>query len=325
MALQLREQWVWDFWHVEAGGDHHLFYLQAPRALGDPELRHWSVSIGHAVSDDLMRWSVLPDALVPGAPGRWDDYMTWTGSVVEHGGRWCMLYTGTSTAEDGLVQRIGLATSDDLITWERHSDRPVLEADPEWYELLDLSAWHDQAWRDPWVWRDPGDGSFHAYVTTRSRSGEPSGRGVIGHARSRDLESWEVFPPVTEPMGFGQMEVPQLIETGARSYLLFCGEIARKSQSTLTGTFYVAAETAAGTFSADTVRVLEADSLGRSYAGKLIDSSRGLQFLAWERGLEPGAFAGTISDPRPVLLAADGSLVVDRSNEQDVAMASADA
>ena len=29
--------------------------------------------------------------------------------------------------------------------------------------------------------------------------------------RSRDLVTWEVLPPVTAPMGFGQMEVPQLV------------------------------------------------------------------------------------------------------------------
>lgn len=321
MALHLEDKWVWDFWHVEAKGDHHLFYLQASRALGDPELRHRNVSIGHAVSGDLTLWRVLPDALARGLPGRWDDSSTWTGSVVEHGGRWCMLYTGTSTVEDGLVQRIGLATSDDLIRWERQADRPVLESDSEWYEQLDLEAWHDQAWRDPWVWHEPTDGAFHAYVTARAHSGDPAGRGVIGHARSRDLESWEVLPPVTEPMGFGQMEVPQLVDLGSRSHLLFCGELVRRAQPSLTGTFHLSSERADGPFAAETMEVLEADTIGRSYAGKLIETSWGLQFLAWERGLEPGVFAGTVSDPRPVLLAADGSVLLGGSVEHDLAIA----
>jgi len=71
-----------------------------------------------------------------------------------------MLYTGSSRAEAGRIQRIGLATSADLNSWVKH-DGPVLEA----------------------------------------------------------------LAPVTEPgAGFGQMEVPQLVEHGGRCYLLFCSD-----------------------------------------------------------------------------------------------------
>ena len=48
-----------------------------------------------------------------------------------------MLYTGVNRAEGGLVQRIGLAASDDLVHWDKHPGNPVLEVDPEWYEVLD--------------------------------------------------------------------------------------------------------------------------------------------------------------------------------------------
>jgi hypothetical protein len=39
MALQLPDKWVWDFWLIRDAMDYHAFYLQAPRSLGDPELR----------------------------------------------------------------------------------------------------------------------------------------------------------------------------------------------------------------------------------------------------------------------------------------------
>ena len=29
MSLRLPDKWVWDFWLVRRGGEHHLFYLQA--------------------------------------------------------------------------------------------------------------------------------------------------------------------------------------------------------------------------------------------------------------------------------------------------------
>ena len=129
MPLRLPDKWVWDFWLARDAQQHHVFYLQAPRSLRRSELRHHNASIGHAVSSDLRRWRVLPDALHPGPPGSWDDLATWTGSVIEHDGRWHMLYTGINRSEGGLIQRIGLAVSEDLTHWSKHPANPVLEAD----------------------------------------------------------------------------------------------------------------------------------------------------------------------------------------------------
>ena len=106
----------------------HVFFLHAPRSLGHPDLRHSHAQIGHAVSRDLRDWEVLPTALSPGPPGAFDDQATWTGSVLQAGGRWHMFYSGISTRDDGRVQRVGLATSEDLGTWERQ--QVLVEADP---------------------------------------------------------------------------------------------------------------------------------------------------------------------------------------------------
>jgi beta-fructofuranosidase len=150
MSLAFDDRWIWDFWLVADGSEQHVFYLQAPRDIGHPDERHWHASIGHAKSKDLRHWEVLPDALAPGPAGSWDDASTWTGSVIAGFDRWFLLCTGTAKCEQGLVQRIGLAESDDLIHWRKHPE-PVLEPDPTWYETFDGRAWHDQAWRDPWV------------------------------------------------------------------------------------------------------------------------------------------------------------------------------
>ena len=315
MALALTDKWLWDFWLVDDGSSSHAFYLQAPRSLGDPNLRHWNVTIGHAVSNDLERWEILPDAFGPGEPGSWDDLTTWTGSIVRHDGRWNLLYTGTSRAERGLVQRIGLATSDDLISWERHPGGPVFEADPRWYELLDLSVWHDQAWRDPWVFRDPSDGLLHAYVTARAATGDPRARGVVGHARSRDLVEWEVLPPVTEPFGFGQLEVPQLVAAGGRHYLLFSSDTStqdatRQAEGWGIGTFYLSAGSPTGPFPAASLTRLDADAAGSTYAGKLAETPEGLRFLAWEGSGPDGPFRGVLASPRAAVVAADGTLAI---------------
>lgn len=95
--LALADEWVWDFWHAHDGEQHHLFFLKARKSLGDPDLRHFTQRIGHAVSPDLRTWTDLLDALGPSESG-WDGGTTWTGSVVRADDRWWMFYTGTDAA-----------------------------------------------------------------------------------------------------------------------------------------------------------------------------------------------------------------------------------
>ena len=103
MVFRPADRWVWDFWLVADQGLWHMFYLHAPQTPNDPDQRHFSASIGHAVSRDLRSWGEQSIALRPGALGAWDDMATWTGSVVaDLRGGWAMLYTGIAT---GMVQR----------------------------------------------------------------------------------------------------------------------------------------------------------------------------------------------------------------------------
>jgi beta-fructofuranosidase len=138
VPLRLPDTWIWDFWLARDGEDYHVFYLQAPRSLGDPELRHFNASIGHAVSRDLREWSPLPDALRLGPPSAWDGHAVWTGCVIRHDNIWHMFYTGVHVGEDGLIeQRVGLATSTDLENWRKYPDNPLIEADPRYYSRRD--------------------------------------------------------------------------------------------------------------------------------------------------------------------------------------------
>jgi len=50
------DEWVWDSWLADDGDLYHLYFLKAPRALGDPSLRHTSATVGHATSRDLVAW-----------------------------------------------------------------------------------------------------------------------------------------------------------------------------------------------------------------------------------------------------------------------------
>jgi beta-fructofuranosidase len=317
MGLRLPDKWVWDFWLARDGDQHHAFYLQAPRSLGRPDLRHRNASIGHAVSTDLRGWTVLPDALRPGEPGSWDDIATWTGSVIRHDGLWHMLYTGTGTSDAGLVQRVGLATSDDLVRWTKHPANPVLEADGRWYELLDLTRWRDQSWRDPWLFPGPDGDGIHALLTARTQEGAPDGAGVIGHARSSDLVHWEVLPPVTPPGDFAQVECPQLVEVNGRELILFscleedhsAARRARLGRTGATGTFTFAKVGDSFVPSAGPIADPEGPT-GPLYAGKLVELEPGdWRFLGF-RGAGDRDFVGELPDPFPVRVGEDGELHV---------------
>lgn len=321
MTLQLEDQWLWDFWLAKDGPDYHIFFLQAPRALGHETYRHWHATIGQAVSQDLSTWQILPMDLRPSADSldAWDSYTTWTGSVIQHAGLWFLFYTGGSQKEKGLVQRIGLATSLDLFHWEKHPDNPLITATSTWYELLDLDIWHDQAWRDPWVFQDPLDGCFRAFITARVNYGPADGRGVIAQARSEDLIHWEVLPPITQPGEYGQMEVPQLAELKDHYYLLFSTSRQMYSRTQLkalqtpplTGTFYRISDGPGRPFEFSKEKILLADRYGSSYSGKLVRAPDGEWcYLCVHHFAPNGEFIGEISDPMKVNINPNGDLMV---------------
>jgi len=319
VPLKLPDKWLWDFWFAQDDPNTHIFYLQASRALSNPDRRHWHVSVGHAVSKDLQTWTVLPDALRPSPSPAWDDYTTWTGSVIKRDGLWYLFYTGSSRKEKGLVQRIGVATSADLLKWKKHPGNPLIEADPQWYELLDLNLWHDQAWRDPWIFQHPTTGDFHAFITARINYGPADGRGVVAQARSSDLIQWEVLPPVCEPGDFGQLEVPQLVKIKGRYYLLFCTSIkthaAQWTQRTgltpVTGTHYLVADDPLGPYQLSTNEFFAGDAAGSLYSGKLIRGAGGEWFFMAFRNFDKnGEFLGEIIDPLPVKIDNTGNLMI---------------
>ena len=297
--LRLPDHWVWDSWPVRGDdGEHHLFFLRASRALIDPDRRHRRASVGHARSGDLVEWELLPDALVTADEPAWDDGSTWTGSVVKaDDGTWRMFYTGVSRAEGWLVQRVGVAESDDLITWRRRSDGPVCEADPRWYEKLSSGAWFDEAWRDPWVFRGD-DGLWHMLVTARAATGEAATRSVIGHAVSADLDSWDVCPPLSAPAGWGQMEVPQAVEIDGVPFLVFCCgkdlEQERRREQATGGMWFVPGDSLLGPWDFDAAGTFDHPSL---FAARLIERSPGDWVIVGFSDKVGGVFQGEILDP----------------------------
>ncbi len=304
--LRLPDSWLWDFWVVRDERTYHLFFLYASRALHVPERRHLRAGIGHAVSTDLTNWERVADAIVRDDPPSFDQTATWTGSVVRGpDGRWSMFYTGTVRRQDGaLIQRIGRATSGDLYHWTKDDRNPLVRADPRWYETVGgVDPWRDEHWRDPWVFADPDGRGWHMLITARANHGPVDERGVIAHARSPDLIHWEVCPPLSEPAGFGHLEVPQVENIDGRWVLVFnCQHTefsdARRVGGADGGIFLVAAPSPLGPFDIANASVL-ADR--RYYVGKLVrDPDERWVFLAFVDKNDRGEFVGELTDPAPV-------------------------
>jgi alditol oxidase len=310
-VLRLPGDWVWDSWIADDGDLYHLFFLHAPRALVDPGLRHTAATVGHATSADLRQWEHVGEALGPGPEGAWDDLAVWTGSVARgDDGVWRMYYTALSSRGHGVRdQRIGLAESDDLMTWRRAGDRPLLEADPRWYRTLeDAGPAHpaSETWRDPFVLRDPSGDGWHMLITARDPVAPRLSDGVLGHARSADMRSWEVQPPLSEPSGFGQVEVPQVREVDGRAVLVFTchpeeQSEAQKERFGLFSTWYVVGDSVLGPWDLDSARPFVDDP--KLFAAPLVRDRDGHWAFVGFRNQEPeGILSFEIMDPIPVEL-----------------------
>jgi len=215
---------LWDSWFFKKNDEHHVFYLQAPPTENSDDRHDAHVSIGHAVSKDLLHWNELPTVLVPGIENTWDSKALWTGSVIEKDGMYFLFYTGRSVEDPLNEQKIGLATSKDLYEWEKCGENPIIEVDEYFYQM-DFSEnkfGKPGAWRDPFVFKDDkGDGLYHMTISARAASEEKTCNACIAHATSKDLIDWNMAAPLLSPKIFDEMETSQIIEHDGRYYLLF--------------------------------------------------------------------------------------------------------
>jgi len=314
MALKLPDRWVWDSWFIWDGDTCHVFYLCASRGLVDPIRRHRNTNVGHATSKDLVNWEIHPDALAPSDSPAFDSWTTWTGSVVKgEDGQWWMFYTGTSREDRGLVQSVGAAVSKDLFNWKKLDSNPLVAANPKFYETLQDGTWHDEAWRDPWVFRMAGEKQWHMLITARANYGNPEQRGVMGHAVSDDLENWTVLEALSNPeQGFGQLEVFQFEIVDGVPIVLFCcgwrelGVDRLQAVGKRDGTYSVACQSDLSGLDFRAAKLFEHNLV---YAGRLVKGPAGDWNLIGFINEVEGEFVGELSDPIPVTATFEDGLI----------------
>ncbi len=231
---------LWDTWLFRQDDVFHLFYLQREaHEIG-------CSAIGHATTRDWLHWETLPPVLAQGTGDQWDAGPLMTGMTLAHAGRFYTFY-GAMVDQ---VQRIGVAVSDDLLTWEKVGDAPVLEAQGRWYETEPQQALnYETAWRDPYVFYHAPESCFYAFICARVVDGGDTGGGCIAVARSENLVDWALMPPAYVSDSMTCLEVPEYFQLDGRHYLTFTTSyhfgtpypVAHAYQST--GTFYLVSDT----------------------------------------------------------------------------------
>lgn len=187
---------------------YHLFHLIIPN----------HDYIAHAVSDDGIIWHRAANALFVGHPGEWDDDMLWTMDVVDKSDAFYMYYTGLKRQDKGVVSRIGLAISKDLMQWEKVKAKPFpISPKGTIYETLKDNPRNWLSFRDPfYVKRDDRE---YLLVCTRANHGPLSRRGCAGLVEL--IQNEAVFhQPLLYPMVYDDVECPCYFQINGYHYIV---------------------------------------------------------------------------------------------------------
>jgi len=193
------------------GGRFHLFYLHEIR-----ENAGSGTAWGLVVTDDFVVFEDLGPVLASGGPHA-ADFNAYTGSVIADGERLHMFYTGHNPARigpDGVtpLQVVMHAVSGgDPSRWEKVPTDTF--GAPEGYEPGD--------WRDPYVFRVPGEDQWRMVLAARHDRGPSRRRGVIAQLRSSDLSTWQVVQPFWDPRRYITHECPDVFEWNGWWYLVY--------------------------------------------------------------------------------------------------------
>jgi predicted GH43/DUF377 family glycosyl hydrolase len=148
VILDVGENGVWDSGGLSApfpfrNGDEWLLFHVGFSEKGYEVGRS---GIGIARSKDLVHWKKDPGGpVITTAPGdEWDSgtvYQCWVG---RRDGKCWMFYNAAAPARN---EQIGLATSEDLVHWERYSENPLLRNN------VSEDSMDSRSIADPWIER----------------------------------------------------------------------------------------------------------------------------------------------------------------------------
>jgi beta-fructofuranosidase len=293
---------------IQFKGKYHLFAQHHPFS-GKWGQMHWS----HAISDDLVNWDHLPEALAPSE--YYDDYEgggIFTGSAIEDDDQIKLFYT--ACAKNAQTQC--MACSKDGITFDKYDNNPIISSPPKGMNPRDF--------RDPKVFKH--DNLW--YMVTGTTAGESvleeastyekNGFGKVALYRSSNLVDWEFFSYPLESLGeLGTMlECPNFFELDGKFVMMYSPMGMQQRQVVyLTGDF----DFNTGSFYWDTMGEVDwgfdyyapqffTDNCGRTIIFAWAGS---WPFMPWCNGefdTSEFGYYGSITLPRIVKICKDGKL-----------------
>ena len=278
-------------------GETHLFYLSSPPGTLDYPKRvrtTWQ----HAQTTDFRDWKNVSQVLEPGGANAYDGGGIWTGSVVESHGIYYLFYTGHHVGAAN-PQTICVATSADLVRFERHARNPVITPIAG-YEAID--------WRDPYVFYNEAEQRWWMLIAARLDRGPQWRRGCLPSPRRGTCSTGRSSP--IRSTSRGQLFAPNVQRCGRPAVVGISSSLGFPRTS---GTIYRVADLPRGPF-----RVPVDDALGgrRWYAAKSAPQADGSRvFFGWVHdfvveGRPRWLWGGDFAAPRLVTPDANGELSV---------------
>lgn len=202
-------------------GAYHVLYLEGQF---DAWRRVRYTPYRHLVSKNLVDWSELAAALPLGGPDDVDMSLG-TGTIVERGGMFYLLYCGRVFEgerrpdnphwETSAYETVCLATSPDLVTWTKDPGNPILRPDGATYQRSDF--------RDPFPFWNDAAGCYWMLVAAKTVDGVRPG--ALALATSTDLARWTLGAPFLAPNLSGMPpECPDLFQAGGKWYCYFSSD-----------------------------------------------------------------------------------------------------
>jgi len=269
-------------------GQYHVFYLHGSQ---------WA----HNVSTDLIHWTELPPALEKGtATLDPDGEACWTGSIVAHDGTFTLFYTGKNSKDPKGDQKVMVATSGDLIHWQKQPDR-TFYADGKIYWSKPVNGpgepmrYHHQAFRDPDVFWDEKEKRWGMLLHAMTAEGH---RPCIGLYTSRDLVNWTPQSPLATYSEGMSLDCPHAAPMGGRWFLIAAD------------TSYVSTETPEGPYPPD----MRPYDSGNLFVPKSLSDGKRRVIWGWIQDLEgnrddgKGIWGGTLCLPREIYPGPAGQL-----------------
>ena len=193
---------------------YEMWFSATPGPQSDPTWRPYSV--GFAVSNDGILWTMNPSPVLSPSPGTWDSFTTDAPQVLRENGHYKMWYSSYSNSTN--IGYFGYATSPDGIHWTKYSGNPVFGPGTATWEAAGPYA--ASVLPKPGGYKMWYDGYNAAITMTR-----------IGYAESSDGINWirdTVHNPVLNVGSSNEWDnaivgIPNVIGIGDSMYMWYVG------------------------------------------------------------------------------------------------------